>query len=63
MYINLIRWLYVLYVKPFDKRFIFLQRNIVFLASLSGESIELHPALCVHHYMARANDVNNTESH
>ena len=26
------------------------------------KSVEIHPALSVHQYMARANDVNNTES-
>ena len=28
----------------------------------SGKSVEIHPALSVHQYMARAKGVNNTES-
>ena len=39
------------------------QKILLFSVLFSGKSIEIRPALSVHQYMARANDVNNTESH
>ena len=34
---------------------------MLFWLLFSGKSVKIHPALSVHQYMARANDINNTE--
>lgn len=54
----------VLCVKPSNKRFIIpLQKKVCYFWLLfSGKRVEIHPALSVHQYIARANDVNNTKS-
>ena len=59
----------VLSVKPLIKVFIILLQNdfviLLFWLLFSGKSVEIHAAmlaLSVHQYMARPNDVNNTES-
>ena len=53
----------VLYVKPSNKIYLFHYKKILLFWLLCfGNSFEIHPALSVHRYMARTNDVNNSES-